>query len=147
MYTLGLRKDLIEIYQRLGKEFNLPILLSKKLIAHSGTLLKNDELPKGAYLESIYMASFQDFEEKGLSAFYDTLLEELPSGLSLLLIHPAYSSKEMEQITLDHPNFGAEWRNEDALYFNSAHCSDLLKRNSIELIDWKHPLVTNLLGA
>ena len=147
MYTLGLREDLIEIYQRLGKEFNLPILLSKKLIAHSGTLLKNDELPKGAYLESIYMASFQDFEEKGLSAFYDTLLEELPSGLSLLLIHPAYSSKEMEQITLDHPNFGAEWRNEDALYFNSAHCSDLLKRNSIELIDWKHPLVTNLLGA
>lgn len=147
MYTLGLRKDLIEVYQCLGKEFNLPILLSKKLIDLSGTVFKASELPKGVYFESIYMASFQNFSESGLSTFYDTVLEDLPNGLSLLLIHPAYSSKEMEQITLDHPNFGAQWRNEDALYFNSKHCSDLLKRKSIELIDWKHHLVTNLLGA
>ena len=36
MYTLGLRQDLLEIYQSLGKEFKLPILLSKKLISYTG---------------------------------------------------------------------------------------------------------------
>jgi hypothetical protein len=30
----------------------------------------------------------------------------------MLLIHPALKSEEMEQITLDHPNFGAAWHSE-----------------------------------
>ena len=33
MYTLGVRQDLLELFQQLGKEFNLPVLLNKKLIA------------------------------------------------------------------------------------------------------------------
>ena len=66
----------------------------------------------------VFMASYKEFENEGLSAFYDRLLTELPAGVSMVLIHPALKSEQMEQITLDHPNFSAAWRSEEAAYFS-----------------------------
>lgn len=147
MYTLGLRQDLIDIYQQLGKEFQLPILLSKELIGHSGQNPDLLKLPEHGCLESVFMASFSAYQNEGLLKFYDQLLDQLPDGLSILLIHPALESDEMDQITLDHPNFGAKWRAEDAAYFSSVACKERLKRNGIVLVDWKSPIVLSHLGA
>ena len=147
MYTLGLRQDLLEIYQSLGKEFKLPILLSKKLISYTGENPNNFKLPENKCLESIFMASFKEFENLGLHGFYNNLLDNLPEGLSILLIHPALASNEMDQITIDHPNFGALWRSQDATYFSSEACTEKLKKNKIKLVNWKSPEVLNLLGA
>jgi len=81
------------------------------------------------------------------SYFYNNLLDNLPEGLSILLIHPALASNEMDQITIDHPNFGALWRSQDATYFSSEACTEKLKKNKIKLVNWKSPEVLNLLGA
>ena len=93
------------------------------------------------------MASFQEFEGKELTAHYDSILDNLPEGLSILLIHPTLASEEMNQITLDHPNFGAVWRAEDAHYFTSETCKDKLAKNNIEIVNFKSPIVINHLGA
>jgi len=93
------------------------------------------------------MGSFEEFENEGLSHFYDQVLDQLKPGISLLLVHPALESAEMDQITLDHPNFGAKWRAEDAAYFTSEHCTQKLRENSIKLIDFRHPELLSLLGA
>ncbi len=147
MYTLGLRQDLLELYQQLGKEFKLPVLLSKKLIAYTGEDPECFELPAEGCLESIFMASYKEYEGEGLSAYYDRVFETLPSGLSIMLIHPANASAEMEQITINHPNFGASWRAEEAIYFNSKGCKEKITENKIELVNWKSPVVLNYLGA
>lgn len=147
MYTLGVRQDLIELYQELGKIYNLPIVLSKKLIAYTGESPADFTLPKKGCWESIFMGSFDEFETKGLSHYYDTILDNLTEGFSLLLIHPALKSAELDQITLDHPNFGAAWRAEDAAYFTSEHCKNKLEENGIEIIDFRHPELLNFLGA
>jgi len=110
MYTLGIRQDLIDLYQSLGKEYNLPIVLSKNLITYTGESPNDFELPEKGCIESIFMGSFDEFENKGLAHFYDEVLDNLSEGVSMILIHPALKSAEMEQITLDHPNFGAVWR-------------------------------------
>jgi predicted glycoside hydrolase/deacetylase ChbG (UPF0249 family) len=147
MYTLGVRQDLIELYQALGKEYHLPIVLSKKLIAYTGESPSDFNLPKQGCWESIHMGSFKEFENEGLSHYYDQVLDQLKPGISLLLVHPAMESAEMDQITLDHPNFGAKWRAEDAAYFTSEHCAQKLRENSIKLIDFRHPELLSLLGA
>ena len=147
MYTLGLRQDLIDVYIKLGEEFDLPILLSKKLIRVAGENPDNFIIPESQCLESIFMASFDEFQKYGLSQFYDNLLDKLPEGLSIILIHPALASKEMDQITINHPNFGAKWRSEDATYFSSNACKEKLEKNKIELVNWKDPIVLNQLGA
>jgi predicted glycoside hydrolase/deacetylase ChbG (UPF0249 family) len=147
MYTLGLRQDLLDLYIELGKEYKLPILLSKKLIAYTGENPTKFHLPEGCCLENIFMASLNQLENEGLPAYYDHILESLPEGLSIILIHPAKSSSEMDQITINHPNFGAQWRAEDANYFSSLACKQKLKENNIELVNFKNLEVLNLLGA
>jgi predicted glycoside hydrolase/deacetylase ChbG (UPF0249 family) len=147
MYTLGVRQDLIDLYQKLGKEYNLPIVLSKKLISYTGESATAFKLPEKGCWESIYMGSFDEFSNRGLAYFYDHFLDNLSEGFSLLLIHPALKSAEMEQIAVDHPNFGDQWRAEDAAYFSSEHCASKLRENSIELIDFRHPELLSFLGA
>jgi predicted glycoside hydrolase/deacetylase ChbG (UPF0249 family) len=147
MYTLGVRQDLIDLYQKLGKEYNLPIVLSKKLISYTGESATAFKLPEKGCWESIYMGSFDEFSNRGLTHFYDHFLDNLSEGFSLLLIHPALKSAEMEQIAVDHPNFGDQWRAEDAAYFKSEHCANKLRENSIELIDFRHPELLSFLGA
>ncbi|MDA9015870.1 polysaccharide deacetylase family protein [Flavobacteriaceae bacterium] len=147
MYTLGVRQDLIDLYQDLGREYKLPIVLSKKLIAYTGESPMNFQLPDKGCWEAIYMGSYDEFQNQGLANFYDQLLDNLEEGVSLILIHPALPSDEMKQITIDHPNFGARWRAIDADYFTSKHCQKKLEENAIELIDFRNPKILNILGA
>lgn len=147
MYSLGIRQDLIDLYIELGKEYHLPILLSKSLISYTGESPSNFRVPEKGCIENVFMASYQEFENGGLPQFYDRLLDSLGDGISILLIHPALASAEMQQITIDHPNFGDEWRAQDATYFSSAHCKRKLEENNIQLINWRSPEILNLLNA
>jgi len=147
MYTLGLRKDLLDLYQELGETYKLPILLSKTLISYTGESPSQFNLPEDKCFESLFMASMQEFKNGGNSQFYEKTLDHLPEGLSIILIHPALESEEMNQITIDHPNFGAVWRTEDYNYFSSEACKLKLKENNIELVNFKSPLIQLLLGA
>ncbi len=147
MYTLGLREDLLEIYYKLGQEYKLPILLSKKLISYAGVDPNSLNLPSGKFIENVFMGSYDEFIGNGLHKFYDNILDNLPYGLSIILIHPAYDSEEMRQITVDHPNFGAKWRHDDINYFKSESCKKKLDDNNIKLVNWKSQEVINYLGA
>ncbi len=139
MFTLGMRQDLVDVYRQLGKEYQLPILLSKKLINLTGASADTIDLGDATVYEQIFMGDFELFNGQGLASYYDRVLDNLPEGLSLLLIHPADRSAEMDEITIDHPNFGAVWRAEDATYFSSAHCREKIKANGIELVHWGSP--------
>jgi predicted glycoside hydrolase/deacetylase ChbG (UPF0249 family) len=147
MYTLGLRQDLIDLYIELGKEYQLPIILSKKLIDYTGEDSATFKINDKNCIESLFMASFIEFEGIGLAAFYEKAIQEIQSGLSIFLIHPALLNEEIQQVTLDHPNFGAVWRSQDADFFNSKKCKKLLEKNNIELVNFKSPEVLSLLGA
>ena len=147
MYTLGLRQDLIDLYIELGKEYQLPIILSKKLIDYTGEDSAKFKINDKNCIESLFMASFIEFEGIGLAAFYEKAIQEIQSGLSIFLIHPAILNEEIRQVTLDHPNFGAVWRSQDADFFNSKKCKKLLEKNNIELVNFKSPEVLSLLGA
>ncbi len=146
MYVLGLRQDLLEVYDQLGKAFDLPILYSARLTGHAGSKENSLSLQQPDW-KQIYMASFDNFQNEGLVTFYDNVIDHLPEGLSQILIHPAYASASMEQITYEHPNFGAAWRAEDASYFNSAHCKQKIEENNITLVGWKDVQKLNLLRA
>lgn len=137
MYTLGIRQDLIEVYQQLGTEYQLPIHMNKDLIRQSRMNPDDFVLNEKHCVENTFMGSWDIFTGQGLTAYYDQVLDNLPNGLSILLIHPAYAGEEMAAITIDHPNFGDAWREEDATYFNSEHCAKKIIENNIQLIGWQ----------
>jgi hypothetical protein len=43
----------------------------------------------------------------------------------------------MQAVTIEHPAFGAAWRQADFDFFTSDACKRLLKDNNIQLITWK----------
>jgi len=72
----------------------------------------------------------------GAATYYAKQLKSLPTGVSEIIIHLAYDDAEMQAVTINHPDFGAAWRQVDFDYFTSDECRRLLKAEGIQLITW-----------
>ncbi|NJC25426.1 polysaccharide deacetylase family protein [Neolewinella antarctica] len=138
MYSVGARQDFLDIYRRLGREFGLPVQLSQGLLRH----VRNNHqriVPLGSetLVDHVHLATFAQFQRRGIVAHYRSVLKNLPNGLNILLVHPAINSAEMRAITVDHPNFGAAWREIDHDFLLSAASHSLITELGIELMDWR----------
>lgn len=54
-----------------------------------------------------------------------------------VVIHLAYDDSEMRGATINHPDWGAEWRQRDFDFFTSEAFRKLLQENQIKLITWR----------
>lgn len=68
---------------------------------------------------------------------YENMLTGLPSGVYLLQVHLGFDDEELQAITADHPNWGAEWRQNDYDVISSPEFQKFLKDQGFILIDWK----------
>jgi predicted glycoside hydrolase/deacetylase ChbG (UPF0249 family) len=109
MYTLGLSSELLELYKSLGREYNLPVLLNKQLLKNFSPGLESKINEDNIYVDNVFLGRYEDFEKGELADYYEQVLDDMKSGLNLILIHPAFNTDEMQAITVDHPNFGAVW--------------------------------------
>lgn len=137
MSALVLRPDLIALYRDLGHTYKLPILLNKQLMTFFGVNADECLLEDDLCVDNLFVGDYKVFEQGELAAYYAHILENLPVGLNQILIHPAFNSREMQGITVEHPNFGAEWRQIDYDYFTSIECRSLIEKNNIQMITWR----------
>jgi len=130
------RPDFAAAYMRVGKEFKLPVLLDKRIhdIDHPEIQSMLDE--NTVILDNIFIASPADYN-KGMANFYTSVLRNLPEGLNCLLIHLAYDNEEMKAVTIDHPDYGAAWRQADFDFFTSEESKKILAEENIRLVTWK----------
>ena len=87
-------------------------------------------------VDEIYTITPEEYAES-TEAYYINLFKNLKSGLSIILIHTAYNNEELKGMTIDHPEWGNEWRQKDFDFFTSDLCSELLKKEGIQLITWR----------
>ena len=137
MFTLCLTPDLLQVYKDLSKAYSLPILLDKELLTSFGVDITKNISKTDFVIDKLYLGEYSWFEQNNLSGFYNQALEQVTDGLSVLLIHPAFDDYEMQSICVDHPNFGATWRQIDYDYFTSESCKLKLNELNIELTTWK----------
>ena len=136
MYTLGLNVDFFKIYKELGKAYGLPVFISKQII-ESFNLNAEDYIQKNdLQVDEVIIGNYEMFKNGNLLDYYTYSLNNIKSGLNIMLLHPAYNDEEMRDICYDHPNFGSEWRQIDLDFITSDHCKELLKKNDIQLITW-----------
>jgi hypothetical protein len=68
---------------------------------------------------------------------YKKMLAPLWPGSYQLIVHLAYNDDEMQGATADHPNWGAEWRQNDFDLVRSAEFQKFLKDQGFVLVAWR----------
>jgi predicted glycoside hydrolase/deacetylase ChbG (UPF0249 family) len=123
--------DLFKVYLTLGQVYKLPLLLDDRVKGSSlpvapGSLLLNSILqmrpgtPKSQWLDA-----------------YKKMLAQLPPGSYQLIVHLGYNDEEMQGATADHPDWGAEWRQNDLELVRSAAFQKFLRDQGFILVSWK----------
>lgn len=137
MFSLVARPEFLQVYLTLSRDYQLPILLNQAFIQRTARYDISSYVTDGDILvDQLYSAEPADFEA-GLASFYARTLENLKPGLSVILVHPAYNNAEMQAITVNHPYWAADWRQQDFDFFTSDRCRGLLQTNQIQLITWR----------
>ncbi|MEM8509969.1 MAG: polysaccharide deacetylase family protein [Bacteroidota bacterium] len=137
MYSVAVSDNFFKMYIRLGKAFGLPVFANQRLMKMAGLDPGNAIDNTLFFVDYAHLASFEDFKKGHLRSFYHKILTELANGLHVLLVHPAFDDEEMKQITINHPNFGSEWRQMDYETFTDPETRSKIKENDIELISWR----------
>lgn len=129
--------EFLEAYIKIGQEFALPVLLdNNRLPAMENEKIQKLLTTRDVIVDHTYSVGPLEYE-KGMAQYYTGIFKNLEPGLSCLLIHLAYDDAEMQGVTIDHPDWGAAWRQADFDFFMSPECAQLLKEEKIVLVTWR----------
>jgi chitin disaccharide deacetylase len=124
---------LLQTYIKLGREYKIPVMLADR----GGNIdVKKFVTDKDVLADRVFVATPADYA-KGMRNYYVNILNTLQPGLNVILIHLAFDDTEMKAVTIDHPDYGAAWRQADYDFFTSEECKKLIKDQNIQLITWK----------
>lgn len=128
--------ELVQIYMKLGMEYNLPVFAPRMLLFSMSE--EEREIIKEAFVlvDRFFMLNV-DGPEASWEEEYAKMIEKTKPGLNVLIVHLAHDNAEMQAVTVNHPAFGATWREKDLNYVQSQGYRDLLEKNQIQLVTWK----------
>lgn len=136
MGTLFGRPEYVKLLVKLGREYRVPVMLVKTGPNLVFNVPFSDLTDKDIFVDAIHTASPDNFKN-GMAAYYTGVINSMKPGLNIFIIHTAYDDKEMQAVTVDHPDWGAAWRQADYNFFSSEECKNLLKAQNIKVITWK----------
>lgn len=123
--------DLFKVYLTLGQAYKLPLLLDDRVNGSSSPVAAGSVL-----LNSILQMRPGTPKTQWLDA-YKKMLAQLPPGSYQLIVHLGYNDEEMQGATADHPDWGAEWRQNDLELVRSAEFQKFLRDQGFILLSWK----------
>jgi chitin disaccharide deacetylase len=133
MGALFSRPDLFAVYVKLAHEYKLPFLafIGPDTPPALSSLLSS----KDVLLDSVQIAN-PSILAAGWKDFYANIVKNLKPGVTELIIHLAHDDVEMQAVTVDHPDYGAAWRQRDYDVITSPEFKKNLEDNHIILIHW-----------
>jgi len=144
MRTMMLTPRLFQSYWNMGREYGLPIMVPNQLVKTKGVATNKPgiytfgevevdlaSLPVDREIEIMPGLAKQDW----LSA-YEKTLDALPPGVYLLSVHLGYDDDELQGMTWDHPNWGAQWRQNDLDVVSNPEFHKFLKDKGFILVGW-----------
>ena len=134
MGSLFLTPDLFTVYVKVAHNYKLPFLavrvsderskllssLSDKDIVLDSVVIFDPRVPPGEWTES-----------------YVKALRSLKPGLHEMIVHLGRDDSELQAVTVDHPDYGAAWRQRDFNAVTSPEFKKALEENHIILVGWK----------
>src|SRR4029078_2097618 len=135
MGTLYQNKALFEVFLRVARAQKLPVRVAKTWFTQA------DFLPSTLTPDDVCIDRILDINQtvapNDWAKFYSDALRKLEPGVTEVVIHLAYDDAEMKGVTVNHPDWGAAWRQRDYEYFTSDAFRKALQENQIKLITWR----------
>ena len=135
MGTLYQTEALFRVFLRVSRENKLPLRMSKNWLDRAPFIAANLG-PDDIVIDRI-MEINPSVKPEGWAAFYTDAIKSLQPGVTEMVVHLAYDDEEMRAATINHPDWGAGWRQRDYDFFTSTAFRRLLQENNIKLITWR----------
>jgi predicted glycoside hydrolase/deacetylase ChbG (UPF0249 family) len=136
------RPDLVEVYVKLGIEFNVPVFfirslnvgaaaLDPQIRARGLELVKQLDLHRLPVLDTMTQYySGESYETK--KKMYLKAIEETKPGVRYLIVHCGYNNEELQAITSS-----SQIRDNDRRAFTDPDMIEAVKKSGVEVVSWK----------
>lgn len=133
MGVLFARPDLMAVYVKVAHDYKLPFLgiLTPNLPPDVRSMFSD----KDVLLDSIVIAN-PSVQPANWKNFYLDAIKNLKPGLTEFIVHLAHDDAESQAVMVDHPDYGAAWRQRDYDVITSAEFKKALEDNHIILVHW-----------
>jgi chitin disaccharide deacetylase len=136
MATLFRTAEFFAIYRKLGVTYGLPVLL-ERLGARGGEQAGWTNASQADALIDRVISISPGVAKEQWGQAYENMLSPLPPGVYQLIVHLGYDDEEMRGATVDHPDWGASWRQNDLDLVKSARFREFLREQRFVLVGWK----------
>lgn len=134
MGVLFARPDLFAAYVKIAREYKLPFLgMLGPMVSPE---MRKSLSDKDIFPDAIVIAG-PGLAPTGWKDFYLNAIKNLKPGLTEFIVHLAHDDAEMQAVTVDHPDYGAAWRQRDYDVITSPEVKKALEDNHVILIHWK----------
>jgi predicted glycoside hydrolase/deacetylase ChbG (UPF0249 family) len=135
MRTLHQTRPLFEMLLRVGRDNRLPVLVSREWFAR-WPFLPEALGPEGVAVDYVVGAD-PSLPPARWPEFYADLIRNLRPGVTQLIVHLGHDDEELRAVTLDHPDWGAAWRQRDFDFVTGRAFRRLLRENNVHLVTWR----------
>jgi chitin disaccharide deacetylase len=126
--------QIFAVYAKVAHSYHLPFLVVRVPGMDNRFLsaLSADDV----VLDSVVIAN-PSVAADGWTGFYMNAIQNLKPGLTEMIVHLGHDDDELQAITVDHPDYGAAWRQRDYNWVTSPEFKSALKANQVTLVKWK----------
>jgi predicted glycoside hydrolase/deacetylase ChbG (UPF0249 family) len=132
MGTLFSRPELFAVLVKVAHEYHLPFLAVRSPGASASLSLLSE---KDVILDAVVIAS-PAVHSGEWKDFYVNSVKNLKPGLSEMIVHLGHDDAELQAVTVDHPDYGAAWRQRDYDLVTSPEFKRALEANHVILVKW-----------
>ncbi len=135
MGVLFATPEFFKAYLKVGADYNIPVFVPMNAAKGYPELLEliRDDL----IIVDNYYSMSSNLPVDEWTPFYTDIIKNLKPGLNEIIIHLAIDNEESQAIMIDHPDYGATWRQNDFDSMMSAEFKLALEKNNIKVVTWK----------
>ena len=133
MGVLFARPDLMAVYVKVAHDYKLPFLgmLTPDVPPNVKSLFSENDI----LLDSVVIAN-PSVQPANWKDFYLDAIKNLKPGLTEIIVHLAHDDAESQAVMVDHPDYGAAWRQRDYDAITSPDLKKATDDNHVKLIRW-----------
>jgi len=134
MHALYRTPELFGVFLRVAREYKLPIRMARNDQPFQSMLplmATGDPVPDAIFSPG------EDVSPAGWNEYYVNRIKNLQPGVTEIFVHLAHDDAESQAVMVDHPNWGAAWRERDFAAVSSPELRKALEDNHVILIGWR----------